>query len=85
MIRPRSEIANDDLDRLAGTEPAAIVSEQSSRAIAAPTHRGGRMSSPTTYELFAVKYAALDRPAPENFVFRDVHDGPMPMRTGGRG
>jgi glyoxylase-like metal-dependent hydrolase (beta-lactamase superfamily II) len=37
------------------------------------------MSSPTTYELFAVKYAALDRPAPENFVFRDVHDGPMPL------
>jgi glyoxylase-like metal-dependent hydrolase (beta-lactamase superfamily II) len=37
------------------------------------------MSSPTTYELFAIKYAALDRPAPENFVFRDVHDGPMPL------
>ena len=37
------------------------------------------MSSPTTYELFAIKYAAIDRPAPENFVFRDVHDGPMPL------
>ena len=40
------------------------------------------MSSPTTYELvrlFAIKYAELDRPAPENFVFRDVHDGPMPL------
>ena len=35
--------------------------------------------SPTTYALFAIKYAALDRPAPENFVFRDVHDGPMPL------
>jgi glyoxylase-like metal-dependent hydrolase (beta-lactamase superfamily II) len=35
--------------------------------------------SPTTYELFAIKYAELDRPAPENFVFRDVHDGPMPL------
>jgi hypothetical protein len=34
---------------------------------------------PTTYELFAIKYAELDRPAPENFVFRDVHDGPMPL------
>jgi glyoxylase-like metal-dependent hydrolase (beta-lactamase superfamily II) len=37
------------------------------------------MPSPTTYELFAIKYAELSRPAPENFVFRDVHDGPMPL------
>ena len=37
--------------------------------------------SPTTYELFAIKYAELDRPAPENFVFRDVHDGPMPSTS----
>jgi glyoxylase-like metal-dependent hydrolase (beta-lactamase superfamily II) len=35
--------------------------------------------SSTTYELFAVKYAEFDRPALENFVFRDVHDGPMPL------
>ena len=25
--------------------------------------------SPTTYELFAIKYAELDRPAPENLCF----------------
>ena len=38
------------------------------------------MSAPTTYELFAVKYAHHDRPAADNFVFRDdVHDGPGPL------
>ena len=37
------------------------------------------MSEPTTYELFAVKYAHHDRPAVDNFVFRDdVRDGPGP-------
>ena len=36
--------------------------------------------SPTTYELFAVKYAELSRPAVQNFAFAaDVHDGPMPL------
>jgi glyoxylase-like metal-dependent hydrolase (beta-lactamase superfamily II) len=36
--------------------------------------------SPTTYELFAVKYARHERPAVANFVFRDdVHDGPGPL------
>ena len=36
--------------------------------------------SPTTYELFAVKYARHERPAADNFVFRDdVHDGPGPL------
>ena len=36
--------------------------------------------SPTTYELFAVKYARHERPAVDNFVFRDdVHDGPGPL------
>jgi glyoxylase-like metal-dependent hydrolase (beta-lactamase superfamily II) len=38
------------------------------------------MSSPTVFELFAVKYAHHDRPAVDNFVFRDdVHDGPGPL------
>ena len=38
------------------------------------------MASPTTYELFAVKYAHHERPAADNFVFRDdVHDGPGPL------
>ncbi len=33
-----------------------------------------------TYELFAVKYAELSRPATQNFAFTmDVHDGPMPL------
>jgi glyoxylase-like metal-dependent hydrolase (beta-lactamase superfamily II) len=36
--------------------------------------------SPTTYELFAVKYGHHERPAADNFVFRDdVHDGPGPL------
>ncbi len=34
---------------------------------------------PTTYELFAVKYATHARKARENFVFQDIHDGPMPL------
>ncbi|MEM7023145.1 MAG: MBL fold metallo-hydrolase, partial [Pseudomonadota bacterium] len=38
------------------------------------------MTSPATYELFAVKYAHLPRPALQNFAFAaDVHDGPMPL------
>jgi glyoxylase-like metal-dependent hydrolase (beta-lactamase superfamily II) len=36
--------------------------------------------STATYELFAVKYAELSRPAVQNFAFAmDVHDGPMPL------
>ena len=36
--------------------------------------------SPTTYELYAVKYAHLPRPAAQNFSFAaDAHDGPMPL------
>jgi glyoxylase-like metal-dependent hydrolase (beta-lactamase superfamily II) len=37
------------------------------------------MTTPTTYELFAVKYAEYHRAARENFVFQDIHDGPMPL------
>jgi len=37
------------------------------------------MSSPTTYELFAVKYGTHERRAAENFIFQDIHDGPMPL------
>lgn len=37
------------------------------------------MPSPATYELFAVKYAEHARTAHENFVFRDIHDAPMPL------
>ena len=37
------------------------------------------MSTPTVYELYAVKYAEHTRSARENFVFQDIHDGPMPL------
>ena len=37
------------------------------------------MSEPTIFELFAIKYAEFHRPARENFVFQDIHDGPMPL------
>lgn len=37
------------------------------------------MAEPTVFELFAVKYGQHDRMASENFVFRDFHDGPMPL------
>jgi glyoxylase-like metal-dependent hydrolase (beta-lactamase superfamily II) len=37
------------------------------------------MPAPTVYELFAIKYATHERGAHENFVFRDVHDAPMPL------
>jgi len=37
------------------------------------------MSTPTVFELFAIKYAELDRSSRENFVFQDIHDGPMPL------
>lgn len=36
--------------------------------------------APATYELFAVKYAEVSRPAAQSFAFAaDVHDGPMPL------
>lgn len=31
------------------------------------------------YELFALKYAELARQARQNFIFQDIHDGPMPL------
>ncbi len=37
------------------------------------------MSTPTVFELFAVKYAEHHRSSRENFVFQDIHDGPMPL------
>jgi glyoxylase-like metal-dependent hydrolase (beta-lactamase superfamily II) len=37
------------------------------------------MPSPTVYELFAIKYATHQRGAHESFVFRDIHDMPMPL------
>ena len=37
------------------------------------------MSTPTVFELYAVKYAEHHRSARENFVFQDIHDGPMPL------
>ena len=37
------------------------------------------MSQRTEYELFAVKYAHHARSAHENVIFRDIHDGPMPL------
>src|SRR5919198_1077192 len=32
-----------------------------------------------TYEIYAIKYAHHDRPASENFLGGDPHDGPMPL------
>lgn len=37
------------------------------------------MSSPAPFELFAIKYAHFERMASENFIFQDIHDGPMPL------
>ena len=37
------------------------------------------MPPPTVFELFALKYAEHQRSARENFVFQDIHDGPMPL------
>jgi glyoxylase-like metal-dependent hydrolase (beta-lactamase superfamily II) len=37
------------------------------------------MVSPTVYELFAIKYGEFHRQARENFIFQDIHDGPMPL------
>ncbi|MGI9452181.1 MAG: N-acyl homoserine lactonase family protein [Geminicoccaceae bacterium] len=37
------------------------------------------MSTPTVFELFAIKYAEHYRSSRENFVFQDIHDGPMPL------
>ena len=31
------------------------------------------------YKVYAIRYAHLDRPARDNFIFGDVHDGPMPL------
>ena len=33
----------------------------------------------TDYEIFAVRYASLERQRSENFIQRDAHDGPMAM------
>lgn len=40
---------------------------------------GQQMSTPTVFELFAIKYAEHHRSSRENFVFQDIHDGPMPL------
>ncbi|MDH3662188.1 MAG: N-acyl homoserine lactonase family protein [Alphaproteobacteria bacterium] len=37
------------------------------------------MSTPTVYELYAIKYGEHHRPARQNFAFQDIHDGPMPL------
>lgn len=37
------------------------------------------MATPTVFELFAIKYAEHHRSSRENFVFQDIHDGPMPL------
>jgi glyoxylase-like metal-dependent hydrolase (beta-lactamase superfamily II) len=31
------------------------------------------------YEIFAIRYATVDHSARDNFLIRDIHDGPMPM------
>ena len=37
------------------------------------------MSTPDTYEIYAIKYAHHARRASENFLGGDPHDGPMPI------
>jgi len=37
------------------------------------------MSTPDTYEIYAIRYAHHPRRASENFLGGDPHDGPMPM------
>jgi glyoxylase-like metal-dependent hydrolase (beta-lactamase superfamily II) len=37
------------------------------------------MSTTPVYEVFALRYATVDRRRPENFLVHDPHDGPMPM------
>ena len=37
------------------------------------------MPAPSPFELFAIKYARHDRDAHDCVVFRDIHDGPMPL------
>ena len=37
------------------------------------------MSAPQTYDLYAIRYAHHDRPASENFIGGDPHNGPMPL------
>jgi len=32
-----------------------------------------------TYEIYALRYASLERSRNENTIFHDIHDGPMPM------
>ncbi len=36
-------------------------------------------TTPDTYEIYAIKYAHLERRASENFIGGDPHDGPMPI------
>lgn len=37
------------------------------------------MSAPECFEVYAIKYGRVDRPASENFIGGDPHDGPMPL------
>jgi glyoxylase-like metal-dependent hydrolase (beta-lactamase superfamily II) len=37
------------------------------------------ITTPDTYEVYAVKYASHDRKRSENFLGGDIHDGPMPI------
>jgi glyoxylase-like metal-dependent hydrolase (beta-lactamase superfamily II) len=37
------------------------------------------MSAMPAYEIYAIRYATLERRRSENFIQRDPHDGPMPM------
>jgi len=37
------------------------------------------MSDPECYEIYAIRYARHDRPARDNFLGGDPHDGPMPL------
>ncbi len=37
------------------------------------------MSTPEPFEVYAIRYAHLDRRASENFIGGDPHDGPMPL------
>jgi glyoxylase-like metal-dependent hydrolase (beta-lactamase superfamily II) len=37
------------------------------------------MSAPPPYEVYAIRYATVEKRASENFIGGDPHDGPMPM------
>src|SRR3712207_2780478 len=50
-----------------------------STATSRPALRSRREAAMIAYEVFAIRYATLERRTNDNFVLRDLHDGPMPL------